>query len=99
MIRRYENMVLLDPSVDGEQVDAFIEKVREIIQSTGGTFEKADKLGKKTLAYPIKKREQGQYVVFYFTAEEKTLKELGRRYKLMPEVLRYLIVKPETRRR
>ncbi|MDR2799613.1 MAG: 30S ribosomal protein S6, partial [Bifidobacteriaceae bacterium] len=54
-----------------------------------------DNWGKRTLAYEIKKQNDGNYVLFEYTAESKTSKEIDRQLHLDDQVLRFKIFKKE----
>ena len=56
---------------------------------------KIDELGKKKLAYEVKKQKEGIYVVFYFEAEPSLIQELERNYRITDEVIKFLDIKTE----
>ena len=87
-MRKYEVMVLVDSDVDDRQVPALIDKHLEVITNGGGTVDEVDHWGRRRLAYDIKKKSEGIYVVVNLTAEPETVKELDRQLGLNESVLR-----------
>lgn len=91
-MRKYEIMYIIRPDIEQDQVQAAIEKFQGIITNNGGEITKHDVMGKRRLAYEIKKFRDGHYVLVNFTAEPEVVKELDRVLKISDEVIRYLIV-------
>ena len=73
-MRQYELMVIVDPEVDDRQVSTTIDKFLQVVKNDGGTVDKVDVWGRRRLAYPIKKKDEGSYVVANFTSEPATAK-------------------------
>lgn len=92
-IRDYELMAILKPDLDTEALNKSISKVEGLIKKQGGTPKSINRLGRKKLAYEIKKEKEGIYNLFYFQAEPESIKEIGRVLKLDEDILRFLIVK------
>lgn len=90
MVRSYELMVIVDPTVEDHSVE--VKAVEELIAKLGGEVTKTDVWGKRRLAYEIAKQTEGVYAVFEFKSEPGQLKELGRVLSLRPSVLRHLCV-------
>ncbi|MBO2944490.1 30S ribosomal protein S6 [Paenibacillus sp. F411] len=89
-MRKYEVMYIIRPDIEQEAVQAAVEKFQGII-SNGGEITKHDVMGKRRLAYEIKKFRDGVYVLVNFTAEPAVVTELERIMKISDEVIRYLI--------
>jgi small subunit ribosomal protein S6 len=68
MMRIYENVLIVRPDVEEEQIDQIVEQFRGLITGGGGTLDEVDKWGKRRLAYRIGKYEEGYYVVLRFTS-------------------------------
>ncbi len=86
----YEILLLLDPDVPEEKQGEVVERVRTLIEQGGGTVERHDAWGRRKLAYPIQKKEEGVYHLVSFTSEAETLDELSRVLKIDDDVLRHL---------
>jgi len=94
-MRIYETMLVLDPEVSKEQVDGFTEKLKQFLGDRGAEVLKVEEWGVKTLAYEIKKKKKGYYLIFYLKGDEALVADMERNLRLMEEVLRYLTVKRE----
>jgi small subunit ribosomal protein S6 len=90
--RNYEIVLIFDSGLDDEQVDQKLKRLEERVTEDGGSVEDVAKWGKRKLAYPIKKKESGNYVVVTFKSKATQLEELERGLKLDEQVLRYLII-------
>lgn len=94
-MRQYEMMVILDPEVDERTVQPSLEKYLNVITTDKGTIDKVDVWGRRRLAYPIKKKNDGIYVVIDFTSESVTAKELERQLSLNETILRTKLIRPD----
>ena len=93
-MRPYELMVIFDPELDDRQVGPTMEKFLGVVKTDGGSVETVDVWGRRRLAYPIKKKDEGSYVVTNFTAEPATAKELDRQLGLNESVMRTKLLRP-----
>ncbi|MFC7375880.1 30S ribosomal protein S6 [Brachybacterium sp. GCM10030267] len=87
-MRKYEMVVILDPSIDERTVSATFEKLVQVIPTEGGTIDNVDVWGKRKFAYEIDKKSEGIYIVLSFTASSETAQELDRRLGLNESVVR-----------
>ena len=95
MIRNYETIFILHPSLDEEAVKANIEKFKGVIENGGGTVENVDFWGKRKLAYEIAKVNEGFYTLINFEANTELPKELDRVFRITDGVIRHIVVKQE----
>ena len=95
MMRKYETIFILHPSLDEEAVKANIEKFKGVIENGGGTIENVDFWGKRKLAYEIKKVNEGFYTLINFEANPELPSELDRIFRITDGVIRHIIVKQE----
>lgn len=93
-MNKYESVIIINPSVDEDKVKGLIDKFSDLINKQGKVT-KVDTLGKKKLAYEVKKNKEGIYVVFYFEAEPTLIAELERNYRITDEVIKFIVVKDE----
>ena len=70
-MRAYELMLLLNPELEEEAVEALIEKTTEIIKVRNGEIENIDQWGKRKLAYEVQDHTEGFYVVIRFKADNE----------------------------
>ena len=68
MLNKYESIYIINPNVEGEALKGLVEKFNALIESEGGKVTETNEWGMKKLAYPIKKFEQGYYVLVNFEA-------------------------------
>ena len=94
-MRSYEVIVVYDPALSEEAVEGEIERLKGLIGKEGGQVQDLQKWGKKRLAYEIKKKREGVYVLCRFTAAPVALREVERNLKITETVLRYLSVRVE----
>ena len=95
MMRKYETIFILHPSLDEEAVKANIEKFKGVIENGGGTVENVDEWGKRKLAYEIAKVNEGFYTLINFEANTELPKELDRVFRITDGVIRHIVVKQE----
>lgn len=90
--RIYETTFIVNAGLDDPQIDAVIEKTKEVIVKNGGEIRDLLKLGRKRFVYPIKKKNNGFYAVIEFTAPGDTIAKLERHYQLDENIIRYLTI-------
>jgi len=88
--RVYETTFIVNASLDDHQIDTVIDKVKDLITKNGGEIREFVKWGRKRFAYPIKKKNNGFYVVIEFSAPGDVIAKLERHYFLDESILRYL---------
>ena len=93
-MNKYESVMIVNPTVEEDKLKELVKKFTDLI-NTNGKVEKVDELGKKKLAYEIKKCEEAFYFVFYFEAEPTLIAELERNYRITDEVIKYLDIKKD----
>ena len=92
---RYELMYILSSSVSDDQVAEVTGQIQQFVSDFGGTEITETQLGKKKLAYPIKKTRNGVYVVVNARFQKEMNLELDRFMKLEESVLRHMILRDE----
>jgi small subunit ribosomal protein S6 len=94
-MRRYELMVILDPSTEDRTVAPSLDQFLNVVKSDGGSVEKVDVWGRRRLSYDIDKKSEGVYAVIDLTATPATVKELDRQLNLQDTILRTKVIRPE----
>ncbi len=93
-MNKYESVIIINPNVDEEGIKSLISRFTDLI-NTDGKLEKVDQLGKRKLAYEVKKNKEGFYAVFYFEANANLIAELERNYRITDEVIKFMTVKQD----
>lgn len=94
-MRNYETLFILQPSLDEEAIKANIEKFTGVIENGGGVVENVDEWGRRKLAYPINKVNEGYYTLINFKANTELPKELERIFRITDGVMRFMVINPE----
>ena len=97
MMRKYETIFILDPDLEEEQALSTIEKVKGIITQTNGEILKVEDWGKRKLAYEVKKKAKGHYVLIHFSGSPASLSELERNFRVMDAVIKFQSVRLDER--
>lgn len=89
-MRKYEMLTILEAGMENQSEE--IAKIEELLKNLGGTVSKTDVWGKRPLAYPIRKKTEGYYVLFSFELEPAQTFELRRVLGLRQNVYRQLVI-------
>jgi len=92
-MRIYEELFIVKPDAAEEEIDQYIEQMKSVVNAAGGSVDKADKWGKRRLAYKVDKYREGAYVLFQFNAQPETVKEFERRLRVSDLVIKFLTVR------
>ncbi len=93
--RLYESMYIVDTSLTDEQVDSIIGKYSKVITDQGGEVRAVGRWDKRRLAYEVKGRREGLYILMFFEGEPAAAAELDRVYRISDDVFRHLITRVE----
>ena len=96
-MNKYELAVVVSAKIEDEERAAVVDKCKALIERFGGTITNVDDWGKKRLAYEIQKMKEGFYYYIQLEAESSAPAEIESRIRIMDNVLRYLVVKNETK--
>ena len=91
-MNKYESVIIISPNVEEEGLKSLIEKFSGLINSDG-KVESVEEMGKRKLAYEVKKNKEGIYVVINFKANPSLIAELERNYRITDEVIKFIVVK------
>lgn len=98
MIKDYEMMIILKPQLSQDEAMQENEKAVSIILDNGGELIKTDVWGKRQLAYPISKQNEGYYFINYFKLDSDNVKTVQRLYNIDETILRFLIIDRQQKR-
>jgi small subunit ribosomal protein S6 len=88
-MKRYETIFILDPDLEEEQTQSTIEKVKGIISQNNGEILKSEDWGKRKLAYQVKKKTKGHYILLHFIGSPTLVSELERNFRVMDAVIKF----------
>lgn len=92
-MNKYEVLYIISPDLSDEERNAVIEKFKGYVESNGGSISGIDNWGLKTLAYPIKFKKEGYYILMNFSAPADTSIAMGKLMLINEGILRHIIVK------
>ncbi len=93
-MNKYESIIIVNPEVDEAGIKALEEKFTGLINENGKIAE-VKNLGKKQLAYEIKKNKEATYVEFDFEAKPELIAELERIYRITDDIIKFITVRKE----
>jgi small subunit ribosomal protein S6 len=96
-MRTYELVFVVDPRVSDEDVTTMINEYRQMITTGGSEITVEENWGRRKLAYPINKLNEGKYVLFGITSQDgkTSLPEVEHRMRQNDKILRYLTVRTD----
>ena len=92
-MRVYEVLFIINPNVEEADVDALVTQLSDIATTQGARVAKVDRMGRRRLAYPIQKSNEGIYVVLTLEGTGSEIAELERRMRVMDVIIRYITVR------
>ncbi len=90
-MREYELVFIIHPDLDENATNEVVDRVKGWITEAGGTIEKIDPWGKRKLAYPIRKQNEGQYFLVNIHMTPSSVAGLERNLRFVEPVMRFLI--------
>ena len=94
IMNKYESVIIINPSLEEEGIKNLIKKFSDLI-NTDGKVESVEEMGKKKLAYEVKKNKEGYYCLFNFEAKPELIAELERNYRITDEIIKFIVVRKE----
>jgi small subunit ribosomal protein S6 len=91
----YEHIFMARQDVTSQQVEQMAEQYKTVIQENGGTVEKSEMWGVKSLAYRIKKNRKAHFTMFNLDAPPAAVVEMERQMRINEDILRFITVKVE----
>ena len=91
-MNKYESVVIVNPNVDEAGLKELEEKFTGLINKNG-KVESVENMGKKKLAYEIKKNKEATYLLFNFESDPSAIQELERVYRITDDIIKFIVVK------
>ena len=92
-MRKYEIIFIIRPDATEEDIAKLIAQFEGVVTGAGGKIERVEKLGRRRLAYRVKRQREGFYVLFVLEGNGGTVHELERRFKVTDTVIKFLTVR------
>ena len=93
-MNKYESIIIVNPNVDEAGLKALEDKFTGLINEHG-KVESVENMGKKKLAYEIKKFTEATYMLFNFEAEPASIAELERVYRITDDIIKFIVVRKD----
>jgi small subunit ribosomal protein S6 len=94
MTNKYEVIYIINTELGEEGIQELVEKFKSLLE-TSAQLDHMDEWGKRKLAYPVKDRNEGYYVLAEFTSDSEFPKELERNFKITEGILKYIIIRKD----
>jgi small subunit ribosomal protein S6 len=93
MNRTYELMFIVRPDMTDEDLDKLISTLGSAVTSSDGTVKSVEKMGKRRLAYTVRKFHEGVYILLTVEGGGAVMHELERRLRVTEPVIKFLTVR------
>ena len=91
----YEHIFMARQDVTPQQVEAMVDQYKGVIEQNGGSIEKTEMWGLKSLAYRIKKNRKAHFTMFNLNAPANAVAEMERQMRINEDILRFMTIKVE----
>jgi small subunit ribosomal protein S6 len=93
MNRSYEVMFIVRPDVEEAEIDKLIETFSGYITTGGGTIKSTEKMGRRRLAYTVRKFNDGIYILLIVDSPASLISEIERRLRVSEQVIKFITVR------
>lgn len=93
MQRTYELMFIVRPDMPEEEQDKLIANLETQVGNAGGTIKSVERMGKRRLAYMVRRFQDGIYVLMVLEGEGAMVKEVERRLRVNEPVIKFMTVR------
>lgn len=97
--RTYEIMYIVKPDQAEDDVTKLNESLQGVIEKEGGSITKLENMGRRKLAYEIKRQTEGYYVLFEIEGSGREIAELERRMRVNDAIMRFITVRVDEDRK
>ena len=95
MNRSYEIMFIIRPDIDEAEIDKIVETFSGHVTNGGGTVKQAEKMGRRRLAYTVRKFNDGFYILLIVEAPASLISEIERRLRVSEQVIKFITVRTD----
>ena len=93
MQRTYELMFIVRPDMTEEDQDKLVANLESQVGTAGGTVKSVERMGKRRLAYKVRKFNDGIYVLMILEGDGAMVKEVERRLRVTEPVIKFITVR------
>src|SRR5690349_12786625 len=94
-LHQYELVTILSPQLGEEELPAAVERINNFIVNRGGEVTNVDQWGRRRLAYPIQRFNEGNYFVTDLSLDATRAAELEANLRISEDVIRHLLVRKD----
>jgi small subunit ribosomal protein S6 len=91
----YEHIFMARQDVTPQQVEAMVDQYKGVIEQNGGSIDKTEMWGVKSLAYRIKKNRKAHFTMFNLNAPAPAVAEMERQMSINEDILRFMTIRVE----
>src|SRR5579875_3241118 len=95
MNRSYEIMFIVRPDIEEAEIDKIVETFSGYVTNGGGTVKQTEKMGRRRLAYTVRKFNDGFYVLLIVDAPASLIAEIERRLRVSEQVIKFITVRTD----
>src|SRR6201996_9060051 len=93
--RSYEIMFIVKPDVEDAEIDKIIETFSGYVTGGGGVVKTTEKMGRRRLAYTVRKFNDGFYILLIVDAPASLISEIERRLRVSEQVIKFITVRTD----
>ncbi len=94
-MRKYECLYIIDPDLEEEVIQGVVDKYSQLLESHECDEITVDAWGKRKLAYEIRKKREGYYVLMEYNGPADFVSELERLMGIDEKVMKYLVTRKD----
>jgi small subunit ribosomal protein S6 len=95
MNRTYEVMYIVRPDLEEADLEKLVEGFNTVVTNGGGEVTNIERLGRRRLAYIVRKFQDGIYVLLHISADGPLVAELERRLRVTEQVIKFITVRTD----
>lgn len=92
-MREYDTTLIVQPEISEEAREALIARLKGLLERAGAVPLEVDDMGKRKLAYEIRRFQKGHYLSLFYADSGKAVSELERALRIDESILRFLTVR------
>jgi len=92
-MRVYEVLFIVAPNIEESDIETLVTQLSDVATNQGAQVAKVDRMGRRRLAYPVGKFNEGHYVVLTIEGSGSEIAELERRMRVTDAVIRYITIR------